>query len=129
MIRVGPAGWSYKDWEGMVYPLHPPKGFHPATYLAQFFDTIETNSSFCRPPAASSVRGWVQRVSANPRFKSTTKRFRGFTHERNPTRDDESAVKQGLDVLAGADRLGALLLQFPWSCKFIYGEQGVRGQP
>jgi len=40
MIRIGPAGWSYKDWEGIVYPPNPPKGFHDATYLAQFFDTI-----------------------------------------------------------------------------------------
>jgi Zn-dependent protease with chaperone function len=21
-IRIGPAGWSYKDWEGVVYPPH-----------------------------------------------------------------------------------------------------------
>jgi uncharacterized protein YecE (DUF72 family) len=118
MIRIGPAGWSYKDWDGIVYPPNPPKGFHPASYLAQFFDTIEINSSFYRPPAASSVRGWVQRVSANPRFKFTAKLFRAFTHERNANQEDESAVKEGLDVFAGADRLGALLLQFPWSCKF-----------
>ena len=39
MIRIGPAGWSYKDWEDVVYPPNPPKGFHGATYLAQFFDT------------------------------------------------------------------------------------------
>jgi uncharacterized protein YecE (DUF72 family) len=24
MIRVGPAGWSYQDWEGIVYPAKPP---------------------------------------------------------------------------------------------------------
>ncbi len=24
MIRIGPAGWSYKDWEGIVYPPNPP---------------------------------------------------------------------------------------------------------
>ena len=41
MIRIGPAGWSYKDWEGIVYPASKPKGFHPASYLAQYFDTIE----------------------------------------------------------------------------------------
>jgi hypothetical protein len=23
MIRVGPAGWPYKDWKGVVYPLKP----------------------------------------------------------------------------------------------------------
>ena len=22
VIRVGPAGWSYTDWEGTVYPKH-----------------------------------------------------------------------------------------------------------
>lgn len=36
VIRIGPAGWSYKDWEGIVYPLLRPRGFHEATYLAQF---------------------------------------------------------------------------------------------
>ena len=50
MIRIGPAGWSYKDWEGVVYPMPKPKGFHEATYLAQYFDTIEINSTFYRPP-------------------------------------------------------------------------------
>src|ERR1700693_5614323 len=45
-IRIGPAGWSYSDWAGYVYPVPRPKGFHEATYLAQFFDTIEINTSF-----------------------------------------------------------------------------------
>ena len=40
-ISVGPAGWSYADWEGIVYPRHKTRGFHEAAYLAQFFDTIE----------------------------------------------------------------------------------------
>jgi hypothetical protein len=22
VIRVGPAGWAYKDWNGIVYPSH-----------------------------------------------------------------------------------------------------------
>src|SRR5215471_15468313 len=107
MIRVGPAGWSYKDWEGIVYPPNPPKGFHGATYLAQFFDTIEVNSSFYRPPTASAVRGWVERVSANPRFRFTARLWRGFTHDRNATQQDERAVKEGFEVFLGAGRLGA----------------------
>ena len=118
MIRVGPAGWSYKDWEGIVYPAKPPKGFHGATYLAQFFDTIEVNSSFYRPPAASAVRGWVGRVSANAKFKYTVKLWRGFTHERNATQEDERAVKEAFDSFHRAGRLGAVLMQFPISFKF-----------
>jgi uncharacterized protein YecE (DUF72 family) len=59
MIRIGPAGWSYQDWDGIVYPPKPPKGFHGATYIAEFSDAIEVNSSFYRPPTAANVRGWV----------------------------------------------------------------------
>ena len=80
--------------EHTVLVLKPPNGFHPAAYPAQFFDTIEINSSFYRPPAALSVRGWVQRVAGNPRFKFTAKLFRGFTHAGNATREDEGAVKE-----------------------------------
>jgi uncharacterized protein YecE (DUF72 family) len=118
MIRVGPAGWSYKDWEGIVYPTNRPKGFHGATYLAQFFDTIEINSSFYRPPAAATVRGWVQRVSRNPRFRFTVKLYRGFTHDRNATPQDQDMVMEGLEAFADVGRLGAVLLQFPWSFKY-----------
>ena len=118
MTRIGPAGWSYKDWAGIVYPAKPPKGFDPAAYLAQFFDTIEINSSFYGPPAASTVRGWVERVSINPNFRFTAKLWRGFRHERNATQQDEAAVKEGLDLFTASGRLGALLLQFPWSFKF-----------
>ncbi len=48
-ILVGPAGWSYADWEGIVYPRSKPRGFHEAAYLAQYFDTIEINTSFYNP--------------------------------------------------------------------------------
>ena len=44
-IRIGPAGWSYTDWEGTVYPPHRSK-FDQLAYLASFFDTIEINSPF-----------------------------------------------------------------------------------
>ena len=43
MIRVGPAGWSYKDWEGTVYPPHGSR-FDALAYLAYYFDTIEVKS-------------------------------------------------------------------------------------
>jgi hypothetical protein len=63
LIRIGPAGWSYKDWEGVVYPPEKPEGFHPATYLAWYFDTIEINSTFYRPPEPGIAKSWVRRLS------------------------------------------------------------------
>ena len=117
-VRVGPAGWSYNDWAGIVYPHPRPRGFHEAEYLARFFDTIEINTSFYQPVRAALAKSWVGRVSANPRFQFTAKLYKRFTHERDAGHEDEKAVKQGLQPLAEAGRLGALLMQFPWSFKW-----------
>ena len=44
-IRVGPAGWSYADWEGRVYPDPKPPGFDPLGFLSERFSVIEINST------------------------------------------------------------------------------------
>ena len=114
-IRIGPAGWSYKDWEGVVYPPHGSKFDHLA-YLAQYFDTVEINSPFYRIPPPTHAKSWVRRIAANDDFKFTTKVFRGFTHEKESiTKEDLKAFRNYLDPLMEADRLGAVLIQFPWS--------------
>jgi uncharacterized protein YecE (DUF72 family) len=51
----------------------------------------------------------------NKNFRFTAKLWRGFTHDRNATAADEKEFKEGLAPLLEAGRLGALLLQFPWS--------------
>jgi uncharacterized protein YecE (DUF72 family) len=118
IIRIGPAGWSYKDWEGTVYPQKPGKSFDPLEYLARYFDTIEINSSFYRPPAPSTTKSWANRVAANKHFAFTAKLHRLFTHERGKaTKKDEKEFRTGIDVLAKAGKLGSVLLQFPWSFK------------
>ena len=116
-IRIGPAGWSYKDWEGIVYPAHRGR-FDELAYLASFFDTIEINSPFYRIPPPTHSKSWVRRVAFNPDFKFTTKIFRGFTHDAAElTAADFDAFRNYLDPLAGSGRLGAILIQFPWSFK------------
>jgi uncharacterized protein YecE (DUF72 family) len=138
-IRIGPAGWSYSDWTGYVYPSRKPKGFHEATYLAHFFDTIEINTSFYNPIRADHAAQWIDRVAANPRFVFTAKLWQRFTHNgfaaspaaddvcsavfrpappaavATPTAEDERAVRAGFDVLRAAGKLSAVLLQFPFS--------------
>jgi len=116
-IRVGPAGWSYDDWAGVVYPARRPRGFHEAAYLAEFFDTIELNVTFYRPASAETARGWLARVKSNPRFLFTAKLWQMFTHERELTAANERAFRPGVEALAQAGKLGALLAQFPWSFK------------
>ncbi len=114
-IRVGPAGWSYADWKGIVYPVKRPLGFHEAGYLASFFDVLEINTSFYRPVPAAMAEKWLRQVGHNPRFQFTAKLHQSFTHTGNPTDADELGFRAMADVLAGAGRLGAVLIQFPWS--------------
>jgi len=118
VIRVGPAGFAYKDWEGIVYPPDKPKDFDPVRYLAQYFDTIEINSSFYRPPNPGAARVWALRVRDNARFRFTAKLYKAFTHERNASTEDERNFKDGINPLLEAGRFGALLMQFPWSFRF-----------
>ena len=119
-LRVGPAGWSYPDWAGYVYPSRRIKGFHEAAYLAEFFDTIEINTSFYQPLRPDHAAQWIERVAANPRFVFTAKLWQRFTHDTfsidaGTAVSDERAVRAGFDVLRTANKLGAVLLQFPFS--------------
>jgi uncharacterized protein YecE (DUF72 family) len=118
VIRVGIAGWSYPDWEGIVYPSPHPSGFDPLAFLARFVDVVEINSSFYRPPAPRTAAKWAARVANRPRFTFTAKLWRGFTHERNATHEtEERQFREGLAPLAEAGRLSCVLVQFPHSFK------------
>jgi uncharacterized protein YecE (DUF72 family) len=114
-IRIGPAGWAYKDWEGIVYPSPRPRGFQESSYLAQFFDTIEINTSFYQPVRPQLAEQWIQHVSINPRFQFTAKLWQKLTHGTDVFDEDIQSVREGFDELHDAGRLGAVLLQFPFS--------------
>jgi uncharacterized protein YecE (DUF72 family) len=114
-LHIGPAGWSYKDWQGIVYPSPRPRGFHEATYLAEYFSTIEINTSFYQPLKPEHCRQWIERVSANSQFVFTAKLWQRFTHHTDATLEEERETRGGFDVLREAGKLGAILLQFPFS--------------
>jgi uncharacterized protein YecE (DUF72 family) len=121
MIRFGVAGWDYDDWWGPVY-LPDRKGkrtFDALTYLSGYFDTIEINSTFYRPPSPRSAASWARRVGENSNFRFTAKLHQRFTHQRQEawTRPEVDEVRSGFAPLMEAGRLGCLLVQFPWSFK------------
>ena len=130
-IRVGTAGWSYKDWEGIFYPPGMQRRKeHPLEYLAQCFDMVEINTSFYGHIKPELGKLWVRKAAAvNPDFLFTAKLHRSFTHSPlavmeptsaatiRPNDEDERLAREGLDALAGEGKLGALLIQFPVSYK------------
>lgn len=115
MTRIGPAGWAYKDWWGVVYPAKKPRGFSELSYLAQYFDTIEINVTFYRPIPSATALNWLKKIEPHPHFRFTAKLWRGFTHDRNATAADEREFKNGFAPMLEQGKLGALLMQFPWS--------------
>ncbi len=118
MIRYGPAGWEYPDWAGIVYPRPEPRGFDRLAFLARWFGTVEVNASFYRPFPAEVAARWCERVAFAPAFRFGAKVWRRFTHEREAYGTAEVAqARAALDRLHAEGRLGAALLQFPWSFK------------
>jgi uncharacterized protein YecE (DUF72 family) len=129
-LRIGTAGFSYKDWEGIVYPPDLKKQkIHPLEYLAGFFDCCEINTSFYGHIRPSVARDWCRKVNGvNTNFMLTAKLYQGFTHVPRGSKppspfnltvspEDERMAREGLDSLAAEGKLGAVLMQFPISFK------------
>lgn len=132
MIRIGPAGWSYPDWEGRVYPEHKPAGFHPLALLARSFECVEINSTFYALPRAEHAQRWLEIVREHPQFRFVAKLNRDFTHITTREAEERASLLEsharefsaGLEPLRRARRLAALLVQFPVS--FLFGKDEVR---
>lgn len=127
---IGTAGWSYKDWEGIVYPPELKRSKQPPLeYLAHYLDTVEINSSFYGHIKPHVAREWCRQVSTNPEFLFTAKLNRAFTHSPvsavestsaatiKPGPNDEAEARAGIEAIAEKNKLGALLIQFPISFK------------
>jgi uncharacterized protein YecE (DUF72 family) len=74
-----------------------------------------TRWNFC---PRSSTRLWAAKVEANPRFLFTARLHRRFTHDRQLDAAGIESFATGLRELKRARRLGALVMQFPWSFRF-----------
>jgi uncharacterized protein YecE (DUF72 family) len=134
-IYIGTSGWSYPKgegtWKGCFYPAGK---INELEYYSQFFNTVEINSSFYRPPDPGYVYNWAKRVP--PDFRFAVKLWQKFTHPkmyREATGEaavistqDVDIFNRSLEPLVKYQKLGALLAQFPPSFKNDdYGRQIV----
>jgi len=141
-VHVGTSGWSYPSgkgtWNGLFYPATRSKrrgtaAFDELRFYAQHFDTVEVNTTFYGQPRPEVTAGWVARTPS--RFAFSLKLYQKFTHPAmfreaalkgapgsggalldllaEVTRSDIDEFRSGIDPIARAGRLGALLAQFP----------------
>jgi uncharacterized protein YecE (DUF72 family) len=125
-LYIGTSGWSYPKgagtWDGVFYPKSLADKDKLAFY-AQFFNTVEINSSFYRPPNQYAARAWADKAPGDFRF--TVKLWQKFTHPKmfeqatgqswRVSDDDFSIFSEGIGPLAESGKLGVLLAQFPTS--------------
>src|SRR5205823_2102116 len=130
-IRVGTAGLSDKDWEGVFYPPGMSRRKrHPLELMARCLDMVEIDTAFYGHIKPELAKLWSKIVSdANPTFMFTAKLHRSFTHSPlaameptsavsiRPNDEDERLAGQGLEAMAATGKFGALLIQFPVSFK------------
>jgi uncharacterized protein YecE (DUF72 family) len=123
-LYIGPAGWSYEDSKGIIYPDHGSK-FDVLGYISQFYNTLEVNVSFYRFPTARMSESWVRRVADPKHFLFTYKLNQRFTHQRSDPYGarEVQEFKEGIAPANQARMLGALLAQFPWS--FRYSQESL----
>ena len=120
-IHIGTSGWSYRHWEGVLYP----PGLVPRGRLGLYvraFGTVEVNSSFYRWPRAATFARW--REASPEGFVWTVKAPRVMTHSARLY-----APERWLDeVCKGLERLGrkrgVLLVQLPPGLAFDLARLG-----
>ncbi|MBI1993970.1 MAG: DUF72 domain-containing protein [Deltaproteobacteria bacterium] len=129
-LRIGTSGYSYpgsppKGWYGVFYPGSRGKKFDELAYYASFFNSVEINSTFYRPPAPGMAEAWAKRTPAD--FEFAVKVWQKFTHpvklgeevgegDRSweaPADADAELFKKGIGPLADSGKLGVLLFQYP----------------
>ena len=125
-ILIGTSGWNYATgkgtWNGVFYPARRPRRFDELAYYAEHFDTVEVNSSFYRMPEPGMSQSWVRRTPKT--FQFAVKLYQKFTHpdmylsrdgvtDWDLSRADVDLFRRGIDPLAEAGRLAAVLVQFP----------------
>ena len=129
-LRIGTSGWNYPagrgTWNGIFYP---PRGgrrqsaagrqkFDELAYYAEHFDTVEINTTFYGQPKATVAQTWADRTPAA--FEFSLKLYRELTHGDAPgvPQPDPAIIdeyRRGIEPLAQAGKVGALLAQFPAS--------------
>ncbi len=120
-IKIGTAGWDYKDWVGPFYPKQLEKTRY-LPYFSKIFDIVEINSTFYNLPTEIIVINWKNRVPENFRF--VVKVWQKITHDLNES-DLELFINQFFSVMTLLnEKIEYFLLQFPpW---FKYTESHLK---
>lgn len=115
-LKLGCAGWSYKEWVGPLYDQTK----NMLQQYAKVFGTVEINSSFYRSPDEGVIRGLTKYPKKG--FMFSAKINQKFTHDLalrmdETVQDELDAFVALFDPLLTTDRMRCFLIQLPPSLK------------
>ncbi len=116
-LFYGTAGWSYKDWNGTVYPQIKPRNFNPLEFLSEKFNFVEVNTTFYRIPTIKLCEGWIKKTENLQNFGFWIKINQNCTHKYTLFKSEVDAFISALQPLIKERKLFGLLAQFPYSFK------------
>jgi uncharacterized protein YecE (DUF72 family) len=113
-LRIGTSGYDYPEWLGVLYP----RGIGRKEFLGAYseaYATLELNFSYYGMPRAENIRELMARTRKPIDF--SIKANQALTHKIDPSTWQASVDEfaRGIGPLREADRLCAVLLEFPFS--------------
>ena len=113
---VGVGGWEHEVLDDCFYPLAGLTQTEKLSYYAGFFETTEVRQTFWDETLnAEDAKPWVETVAGSKTFLFNVKLNGSFTHKKTVKRDVAKNTIGMLQYLQEKQRLGALLMQFPYA--------------
>lgn len=113
---VGLGGWEHESFDHCLYGVNTEYSSVKLRYYARFFDTVEVRQTFWDDSLGlNDALQWMDAVAENKRFRFQVKLHKSFTHTRDFKPELATRVREMLLELLKNERLGALLVQLPYS--------------
>lgn len=121
---VGIGGWEHDVLDRCLYPQAGMTSAEKLAYYARFFSAAEVRPTFWDDSlTADDARGWVEAVAGARTFLFTVKLHSQFTHKKVIKPQLSRTTRDILQTLDRANRLGALLIQLPYSFTNVSGNR------
>lgn len=112
---VGIGGWEHDVLDDCFYPHAGLSPVEKLSYYAGFFETVEIRPTFWDETLkAEDAELWLEAVAHARTFLFNVKLHASFTHKRTVKRDVAKNTTGILQLLQDRQKLGALLMQFPY---------------
>ncbi|HUI63692.1 MAG TPA: DUF72 domain-containing protein [Bacteroidota bacterium] len=115
VIRIGMGGWEHEVFDRCLYGRGDLSSAEKLASYARYFQAVEVRATFWDDSlGADDAREWISAVAKAPNFEFNVKLHASFTHERRIRPERSRSVRAILQELRKHNRLGALLVQFPY---------------